>query len=989
MAVPIGAAVATASASAPPEPLHELRTVLRTFPVIDNHAHNLLLASELDNSPFETITTEARGWALEDAHTSLAHIRAAKQLAELYGLDPRTASWTDVLERRREWVEQRYDELVRRCLAGTHAVLLDDGLGGIAERCHGWQWHSQFTGAGCRQIVRIETLAEGIMEAALREATEEIVSEEFLAGAWVIFTSAFEDAIKDAVAEETVAGFKSVVCYRTGLDVEADYEKCLLKVGKSFERYAVRCIRKREFRMQSKAVNDYLVTKTMEVLSASAPAGGTSKPIQFHTGLGDSDIKLNKSDPSHLQPLIEHYPNVPVVLLHSSWPYTRQAAYLATMYKHVFLDLGEVFPMLSRDGQVGVVRQAFELAPYSKLLWSTDGHFFPETYWLANKQFREVLEIVLTDYVRSDQMSEAQAVEAAKNIYFDNSNRLYKLDYFVPGARRPSSLTQRPKGLQGAATAAGAGALVGAAAASALAIDEEPDEDVPDPDEAVPDPLEDAPDPDEAVPDPDDVAISRDAPKDPPVSVPRGNEQVTSSRAVTGPLTIEDRQSVITKNRVTLLRKFLQRYRVKHVYVQWLDYMGTTRCRMFPIAAFRQLVKQGTNFGISRGNVGTLQNDHLTSVVNTAGQIYIEPDLRSLRPALRDDPLGPAATVFSFWRSEDNGPLEADARGGLVKMLAELLETYNIHPMLGFEIEVTFLRRKTGETEDEILGLTSNHAWSTISAEDYSIALPLIAEIIDAFSSVGIELSSFHSESGPGQYELVLPPLAPLAAIDTLYTARSVIARVAARHNIRATLHPCPFPGGTGNASHAHISLNKAPVVPEPKYERLFGTPQADSDAFWAGVLSHLEAICAFSLPEKESYERVRENAWCGGTWVAWGTQNRECPLRKAGTVRWEVRCLDGFANMYLAIGSVLAAGLIGLKRKLTLPKDCECKSHPHANNLAALKCRGHSQPRTHDRPAARRVRHPATYAEEHRGGGCSFRGGRSAEAETGDESSQ
>jgi hypothetical protein len=49
-----------------------------------------------------------------------------------------------------------------------------------------------------------------------------------------------------------------------------------------------------------------------------------------------------------------------------------------------------VFPMVSRDGQTAILRQALELVPGSKLLYSSNGHWFPETYWLANTQFREV-----------------------------------------------------------------------------------------------------------------------------------------------------------------------------------------------------------------------------------------------------------------------------------------------------------------------------------------------------------------------------------------------------------------------------------------------------------------------------------------------------------------------------------------------------------------------------------------------------------------------
>lgn len=43
-----------------------------------------------------------------------------------------------------------------------------------------------------------------------------------------------------------------------------------------------------------------------------------------------------------MQPLIERYPRTKFVILHASYPYTRDAGYLAAVYKNVFLDFGEV-----------------------------------------------------------------------------------------------------------------------------------------------------------------------------------------------------------------------------------------------------------------------------------------------------------------------------------------------------------------------------------------------------------------------------------------------------------------------------------------------------------------------------------------------------------------------------------------------------------------------------------------------------------------------
>lgn len=58
---------------------------------------------------------------------------------------------------------------------------------------------------------------------------------------------------------------------------------------------------------------------------------------------------------------------------------------------------------------------------------------------------------------------------------------------------------------------------------------------------------------------------------------------------------------------------------------------------------------------------------------------------------------------------------------------------------------------------------------------------------------------------------------------------------------------------------------------------------------------------------------------------MTWGTQNRETPLRKIEGSHWEFKCLDGLANPYLALASVLFAGTSGFTAKERLIwQDCE-----------------------------------------------------------------
>lgn len=333
----------------PPKPtIDNLRHVVNNFPIIDNHAHNLIQPALVDTIPLETITSEAQGRALRDAFKSLPHLRVARQLRRLYEC-PDDVNWEELLAQCEEWLRTDPERLNQQCFQGVHALLIDDGLSS-PDKVLPYHRHNRYTKAPSKRIVRIETVAERLMESLLEDVTsKDLDVATFFTDTWVTLTEEFERTIQEAVQDPDVAGFKTVICYRTGLDIEPDYERAARDVGLPFERYVERCVRKKKYRIERKALNDYLVLRTLEILSEETPrADVMSKPLQLHTGLGDKDIDLLKSNTGYLQPLVENYTNVPFVLLHSAYPYTREAGYLATVYKNVYLDIGEVFPMVSR-----------------------------------------------------------------------------------------------------------------------------------------------------------------------------------------------------------------------------------------------------------------------------------------------------------------------------------------------------------------------------------------------------------------------------------------------------------------------------------------------------------------------------------------------------------------------------------------------------------------------------------------------------------------
>ena len=65
-------------------------------------------------------------------------------------------------------------------------------------------------------------------------------------------------------------------------------------------------------------------------------------------------------------------------------------------------------------------------------------------------------------------------------------------------------------------------------------------------------------------------------------------------------------------------------------------------------------------------------------------------------------------------------------------------------------------------------------------------------------------------------------------------------------------------------------------------------------------------------MPNIDSYIRVE--VYKNGTWVSWGTENKDVPVRKIRPRYWELRFVDGAANMYLVLAATNGAGLMGLR---------------------------------------------------------------------------
>lgn len=311
---------------------------------------------------------------------------------------------------------------------------MDDGIYG---QNHFIEWHDSIFPLPTKRIFRIERLAEQIITdlALSRFASGSLSPDplELLHEFNVAYLSGLDPPAPGVVC------YKSVIAYRsnTGLRVDphpASDAEIAEGVVKYFQIALDRLAKGDKptplytaqgggpfLRIAHKALNDYLLQ------IACKKASELGLPIQIHTGLGDADVDLEHSNPLLLRSLIAAFPRTQFVLLHSSWPYSRQAGFLAHVYGNVWCDVGLNLRVLSQQGGRRSLEEVLELCPTSKVLWSTDSAHFPEGFFVGTQFSDGALASVLDNIVLAGELSEEEAKDVAKDILYRNAWRLYKL----------------------------------------------------------------------------------------------------------------------------------------------------------------------------------------------------------------------------------------------------------------------------------------------------------------------------------------------------------------------------------------------------------------------------------------------------------------------------------------------------------------------------------------------------------------------------------
>jgi uncharacterized protein len=389
--------------------------------VIDNHIHGFRIEDLLANDPgdFETrlnllgtlvsdstLTREAAKadptlWeqARRMTDSTVFSLGARRMLAERLGCEatPEAVAATRDKAFRDDpigYIQSMLDD------ARVAGLLVDDGF--PLPRVPSSEFRQTIGGkTPVHRVARIETMIVDVREGAADLAALE---------------EGFDAKLDAAAGDPTTVAFKSIIAYRTGLDVgPADRTEA----AAAFNRW--RADGWKESREHAKPVRDYLLHRAAEA------AGRHDRVLHVHTGDGDPDIVLSRARPHDLFPFLKEHLALPIVLIHTGFPWVDVAAYIASSLPHVYLDLSVMIPWAS----LGIEHKLTALlgtAPAGKLLYSSDEASEPEVIWIAARMGRRALERVLGDAVERDFLSIDEAEALGRGILADNCRRLHGIE---------------------------------------------------------------------------------------------------------------------------------------------------------------------------------------------------------------------------------------------------------------------------------------------------------------------------------------------------------------------------------------------------------------------------------------------------------------------------------------------------------------------------------------------------------------------------------
>lgn len=355
--------------------------------------------------------------------------------------------------------------------------------------------------------------------------------------------------------------------------------------------------------------------------------------------------------------------------------------------------------------------------------------------------------------------------------------------------------------------------------------------------------------------------------------------------------------------------------KVDYVRVEFVDLNGNMRGRSLRRAEFEKTIEEER--GVIFSQALLLMDFEENTIAESFEDIFAYPDLNTftLIPYLER-----TAIVLSYIRSSEGLNSPYCSRTILNKAYERLQEK-------GFMLEASYeptfyiLDPNTLKPKDEA---------KAFSSEGLLYEQDLLKNIVKNLESMGIQVQFTNKHYGPAQYELSLILKEPLEASDSLIMAKQVIRDTGKLFNSLVTFMPKPSKDLPTSSMDLFLKLKGADKKSFIDPTDTYGLSRTLKN-FLSGVVHHLRAILAFSLPSVNSYKRISDIFTSNIIGIG---NERHFMIRIPNNVKEtgivELRISDSLANPYLVLASVIYAGLHGIEEGMEYDINREIASPPY-----------------------------------------------------------
>ena len=213
-------------------------------------------------------------------------------------------------------------------------------------------------------------------------------------------------------------------------------------------------------------------------------------------------------------------------------------------------------------------------------------------------------------------------------------------------------------------------------------------------------------------------------------------------------------------------------------------------------------------------------------------------------------------------------------------------------------------------------------------------------DMVLTLEDMGMEVESSHHEAAPAQHEIDFRYGEIRKIADCITTFKMAVRIVAKRHGLHATFMPKPKAEANGSGMHIQFSLIKNG---ENVFECADRPGELSEEAYYfiGGLLAHSKEMALITNPLVNSNKRLVPG-YDAPTELTWTENNQNSlvriPVTRGEGIRVELRSPDASANPYVVLAVCLAAGLDGIKNKITPTK---------SSNLAAQDQQAEHLPET------------------------------------------